>query len=207
MKRSKKTLQQRNSKRGKLASTALESNTTTSEGAEISKVLSTLTAEEQQRFAAYRRCSLPAQKVSKFVATSLISNSKYLDQTRKLGQDLNGQHGTKKNKSNHFDSHSPPPLKDLVAPKSANDIVVTVATLGKIYAQRLVKEAFKLQNQTSSSAGGPLKPEHILQAVDSGRMGQLFMESALPRHSDKLYNMAQVIKDTASVIDDSDVNK
>jgi hypothetical protein len=185
--KSKGAFDQRNSKRGKLSSAVEETTNSTMEGAEKAKVLKTLSPEEQERFAAYRRSAFPADKVSKFIASSLVKYSKHIEKSRNIGDAMAGKDRVRTRVSlEQYDVNNPPPLKDLVAPNSSVDIVITVSSLAKQFAQRLVEHAVK-NNQGREP--GPIQTEHILKAAFDGRMDELFMDTCVFKSSAKSHEI------------------
>lgn len=198
VKNSKANFDQRNSKRGKVSSAIEEPNSTT-EGTEKAEMLATLSPEEQERFAAYRRCALPADKVSKFIASSLVKYSKHMEQSKQIGEDIAGKDGTQTVVPQDYDVNNPPPLKDLVASNSSADIIITVSSLAKQYVQRLVKLAVA-HNQDREP--GPLQTEHILKAVRDGRMDELFMDTCSLKGSKTSIVTGQVLEDGVLVAEE-----
>ena len=64
-----------------------------SNGADMSQVLSTFSAMEQERFAAFRRCTFANDAVSEYVASCLVMHSRDRERWRQRGLDLGGDRG------------------------------------------------------------------------------------------------------------------
>ncbi|GKY98154.1 hypothetical protein MPSEU_000773200 [Mayamaea pseudoterrestris] len=137
------------------------STTTTAEGQRMTRILSTLTPLEHSRYNAYQESVLSATAVEQYVAACLSERLQ-----------ANG-------------ASTPLQLADLVVPGQDQDIVMVVATLAKIYAQRLVTAAVQLRAERTVSAAtsegqgaasmvdnnnnhrsAPLQPRDILHALE-----------------------------------------
>mmetsp|Transcript_7563 Transcript_7563/g.14317 ORF Transcript_7563/g.14317 Transcript_7563/m.14317 type:complete len:190 (-) Transcript_7563:896-1465(-) len=60
-----------------------------------------------------------------------------------------------------------PPLSEFVASGASNHITLVVATVAKIYAQRLVKAARDVATRDGYHSDCALLPEHVLQAYET----------------------------------------
>lgn len=104
----------------------------------MSQMLSTFSSVEQSRFEAFKRAKLNHAAVEDWVAACL---------------------------SHHLSLDGPGrPLRDLVTPGSHREIVTVVATAAKVYAQRLVAAALKIERPVA-----PLQPEPVWKAVQERR--------------------------------------
>jgi hypothetical protein len=152
--------------------------TATSEGTEMTRVLSTLSQIEKSRFEAYRRCTFSAKAIREYVAHMLLAHAEQLKDRTRVSVGLLGSDGcgtgvphlersivrmntaattTAKNRQNRR------PLHDMVQPGSADSIVVIVTALAKAYAQRLVAAA----RRVSADSHGPILVEHIQAAYEA----------------------------------------
>jgi hypothetical protein len=180
-------------------SSAIEEPNSTTEGTKKAEMLATLSPEEQERFAAYRRCALPADKVSKYIASSLVKYSNYMEQSKQIGEAIAGKNRTRTIVPQEYDVNNPPPLKDLVASDSSIDITITVSSLAKQYIQRLVKLAVAHNQDREPS---PLQTEHILKAVRDGGMDEMFMDTCSLQGSKTSLVASQVLKDGVLVAEE-----
>lgn len=57
-----------------------------------------------------------------------------------------------------------PPLRDMVAPETEQEITAVVSSLAKLHAQRLVAAARRLATAQGHPLSEPLRPHHIVQA-------------------------------------------
>ena len=137
-------------------------STATADGQMMAQMLSTFSKLEQSRFEAFRRSTVPADAVHEWLAACLADRYS-------ISPPVNG---ADKSRS----------LADLVQPGQADSISMVVATLAKVYAQRLVSEAQRLaqedSNKSNSNEGvtadeqqNPLQPQHIRRAWEH-RKGQ-----------------------------------
>jgi hypothetical protein len=101
----------------------------------MSRMLSTFSNEEHSRFEAHERCSLDARAIREWLAACISHKHSLLQK------------------------HT---LTDLVMPGQDSDITIVVATLAKIYAQRLVVAAVQMRD--ASQATSSLQPTDILRA-------------------------------------------
>lgn len=120
-------------------------STSTADGRIMTQIMSTFSKLEQSRFNAFSQSVLPTSAVEEWLGA-------YVSQRILGGADL--QH--------------PLPLADLCVPNQDQDIVMVVASLAKIYAQRLVATACKLQKKSAAPAttktATPLQSSDILRA-------------------------------------------
>ena len=161
----------------------------TSEGKRMARILADLNPEELARFESFQRSTLKNNAVSTFVASRLLDNraGHYLSRGGAafyFGSTTDGRAP--------FDSRDPvamlhrcpgklarggtniaageeretniPPLRDLVACDSAQEITVVVSTLAKMYAQRLVRSSRSVATVGGHPIDAPLLPQHILEA-------------------------------------------
>jgi hTAFII28-like protein conserved region len=115
------------------------------------QIMSTFSKLEQSRFEAFRRSAIPADTVESYMAAVLCHRWNVPPKM------INGD------STRCFDG-----LADLVQPGTGNAMVTVVATLAKIYAQRLVAAASQVAKQENgydaTAAAAPLQPQHVLQA-------------------------------------------
>jgi hypothetical protein len=156
--------------------------TATSEGAEMTRVLSTLSQMEKSRFEAYRRCTFSAKAIREYVAHMLLEHAEHLKDRTRVSMGLLGSDGcgtgvphlersiermktttTTSTKYYFQRQRKLRPLHDLVQPGSADSIVVIVTALAKAYAQRLVAAA----RRVSGDSHGPIRVEHIQAAYEA----------------------------------------
>ena len=138
----------------------------------MAKILSTFSKVEQSRFEAFKRVTFPADAISKYVAHSLAERQRYQQCPDTNQQSLLAK-GSKI-----------PKLQDLVVPGQEEEITTVVATLAKVYAQRLCAAAKTHQQQQSTakngSANGPIQPEHVMHAYyarkDQGQDPGFFLQ-------------------------------
>jgi hypothetical protein len=132
-------------------------STATADGQMMAQMLSTFSKLEQSRFEAFRRSTVPADAVHEWLAACLADRYSISPPI--------GQGGAGKSRT----------LADLVQPGQADSISMVVATLAKVYAQRLVSEAQRLAQEDSNSSNNnegvtadeqqnPLQPQHIRRA-------------------------------------------
>jgi len=121
------------------------STTATADGEMMTRMLSTFTKLEQSRFEAFQRSCLNAATIQKWVATCLN------DRFGLLPLPQNSSNSTQSSSPrNQLSERMMRPLRDLVSSVpsgQADDIVMVVSTLAKIYAQRLVSTAHKLKRE------------------------------------------------------------
>jgi hypothetical protein len=128
-------------------------STATADGQMMAQMLSTFSKLEQSRFEAFRRSTVPADAVHEWLAACLADRYR-------ISPPSAGKSRT---------------LADLVQPGQADSISMVVATLAKVYAQRLVSEAQSLaledSNKSSNNEGvtadepqNPLEPRHLWRA-------------------------------------------
>ena len=122
------------------------STTATPEGQRLTRLWSTLTPQEQSRWTAFQQSVLSTTAVQDWLAACL--SLRY----------------------NHDDNNSTA-LADYCVPGQEQDIGMVVATLAKIYAQRLVATAVKLRDdnnkyttEASATVVTPLEPLDIQRA-------------------------------------------
>jgi hypothetical protein len=138
----------------------------------MSQVLSTFSATEQDRFAAYRRSTFATDAISNYVAFCLAKHSNEANKQRRKGLDLGGEDlGISSAGSDRNDAltcqkpiSSVAPLSEYVAPGTASRINLIVGTISKIYAQRLVKSARSVANEKGYSNEKMILPDHVLEA-------------------------------------------
>ena len=139
----------------------------------MSQVLSTFSATEKDRFAAYRRSAFASDAVSEYVAYCIAKHSKESNKRRRKGLDAGGESlgisSSNLGRMNALTCQTPSsdrvaPLSEYVAPGTASRIKLIVGTVSKIYAQRLVKAAKTVANQKNCSNETPILPEHVLEA-------------------------------------------
>jgi hypothetical protein len=132
-------------------------STATADGQMMAQMLSTFSKLEQSRFEAFRRSTVPADAVHEWLAACLADRYSVSPPA--------AQGGAGKSRS----------LADLVQPGQADSISMVVATLAKVYAQRLVSEAQRLAQEdsiksnnnevvTADEQQNPLQPQHIRRA-------------------------------------------
>jgi hypothetical protein len=133
-------------------------STSTADGQMMAQMLSTFSKLEQSRFEAFRRSTVPADAVHEWLAACLA------DRYSIPPPAANGGAGESRT------------LADLVQPGQADSISMVVATLAKVYAQRLVSEAQRLAMEDSNNSNNnegvttadelqyPLQPQHIRRA-------------------------------------------
>lgn len=110
-------------------------STATADGQMMAQMLSTFSKMEQSRFEAFQRCALPQNTVQDWLVACLCRKGP------------TGHPSVARDAAASATSHHRLQLDDLVAPGQANDISMVVATVAKIYAQRLVATAKKLQKK------------------------------------------------------------
>ena len=155
-----------------LSSFASYYRTATVDGQYMAKILSTFSKIEQSRFEAFKRVSFPCDAVSKYVAHCLAER-----------QDFHPP------PSNMVRASISPQLQDLVVPGQEEEITTVVATLAKVYAQRLCAAAKayatsqpnssdnsknkeqQQQQQSSKGSYAAIQPEHVLQAFYARKEG------------------------------------
>jgi hypothetical protein len=132
-------------------------STATADGQMMAQMLSTFSKLEQSRFEAFRRATVPADAIQEWLAACLADR-----------YSISPPAGAGKSRS----------LADLVQPGQADPISMVVATLAKVYAQRLVSAAQTLVHEdsnnndtegvTADTAGeqqqNPLEPRHLWRA-------------------------------------------
>lgn len=141
------------------------SRTATADGQYMAKILSTFSKIEQSRFEAFKRVAFPTDTISDYVAHCLAERQQH------QRPEPNYHHSKSLFASSSGDGgKAAPRLQDLVVPGQEEEITTVVATLAKVYAQRLCAAA-KAHAQTlpkktgdSSESNGALQPEHILHA-------------------------------------------
>mmetsp|Transcript_10927 Transcript_10927/g.15730 ORF Transcript_10927/g.15730 Transcript_10927/m.15730 type:complete len:279 (-) Transcript_10927:119-955(-) len=148
-------LHRKKSSHGKIESLATE------EGAQMSQIMNTWTVQEQDRFAAYRRCVLKGDVISKFVAFSLAKEEQKRFSLRANASSI--LFGAVQNRETKMKIHASP-LSQFVSPNCSSEITVVVSTLAKAYAQRLVSAARQVANASGYSTHQRLLPQHYLEA-------------------------------------------
>jgi hypothetical protein len=132
-------------------------STATPDGQMMAQMLSTFSKLEQSRFEAFRRATVPADAVQEWLAACLADRYSISPPAVQGGE---GKSRT---------------LADLVQPGQADPISMVVATLAKVYAQRLVSEAQNLALEDSNNSNNnegvtadeqqnPLEPQHLWRA-------------------------------------------
>lgn len=126
----------------------------------MAQMLSTFSKLEQSRFEAFRRSTVPADAVHEWLAACLADRYSISPPAAE---------GAGKSRS----------LADLVQPGQADSISMVVATLAKVYAQRLVSAAQSLALEDSNNTNNnsynnegvtadeqqnPLQPRHLWRA-------------------------------------------
>ncbi len=165
----------------------------------MSQLYLCLSPVEQDRLAAFRRSTFPSDAVSSFVATCLVKNSAMGRNQRKRGLDLGAKGlgvglttatGNDDEKllltPSNIDGASTKdeevirPLSEYVAPGTSSQISIIVSALAKIYAQRLIRCAREVANQSGYSCQEKLLPQHVLEAhsrrVKNGSDPGFFMQ-------------------------------
>lgn len=135
----------------------------------MAQILSTFSQLEQSRFSAFQRSVLPTAAVEEWLAAVLSDRF---------------HRTTTYHRISPTDISKASPLADLVAPGQDQDIVMVVATLAKIYAQRLVSTAVSLRREHQerdqtpvhdktqergsrpSPLNLPLRPQDVLRALE-----------------------------------------
>ena len=126
----------------------------------LSQVLSTFSAVEQDRFNAFRRNTFARDVVSSFVTSSLVNASRHVQTHRKIELGMTSSQSA----SPTVDAQHLKYLSDCVAPGTSVQIIFTVRTVAKIYAQRLLQSARNLATERNHGHDVALLPEHILEA-------------------------------------------
>jgi hypothetical protein len=122
----------------------------------MAQMLSTFSKLEQSRFEAFRRATVPADAIQEWLAACLAD---------RYSVSPPAADSAEKSRT----------LADLVQPGQADPISMVVATLAKVYAQRLVSAAQSLaledSNNSSNNEGvtadeqqNPLQPRHLWRA-------------------------------------------
>lgn len=101
----------------------------------MAQMLSTFSKMEQSRFEAFQRSALPQNTVQDWLVACLCRKGP------------TSHSSVARDAAASATSHHRLQLDDLVAPGQASDISMVVATVAKIYAQRLVATAKKLQKK------------------------------------------------------------
>jgi len=113
-------------------------STATADGQMMAQMLSTFSKMEQSRFEAFQRSALPQNTVQDWLVACLYRKGPTGHPS--VARDAAAS-------ATASPSHHRLQLDDLVAPGQASDISMVVATVAKIYAQRLVATAKKLQKK------------------------------------------------------------
>jgi hypothetical protein len=130
-------------------------STATADGQMMAQMLSTFSKLEQSRFEAFRRSTVPADAVHEWLAACLADRYSISPPSAGAGKSRS--------------------LADLVQPGQADSISMVVATLAKVYAQRLVSAAQSLALEDSNNGNNnegvtadepqnPLQPRHLCRA-------------------------------------------
>jgi len=154
--------------------------TATPDGQLMFNALNQLNQNDQSRFEAYKRCTLPSDAISNFIASSLLHLNKDSARHRMNCIDLLGgvSNNIGNNESllgelnaserdaatNHKYDEIRPSLAKLVAPGNAGKITSIVSTLAKINAQRLVQSARMIASSEGYDADKKLLPRHLAEA-------------------------------------------
>lgn len=141
----------------------------TEEGTQMSNLYQSWTSEQQERFAAFRRCTFRKETISKLVTFCL---AKEQQQRRSLHHNAcqllldSPSIMKKKNKTCFTENYHPElALQDFVAPNCASEIISVVSTIAKSYAQRLVAATRQLATQEYNyPTTHKLLPQFYLQA-------------------------------------------
>ena len=159
----------------------------------MSKALEILPPRELERFQAYRRSVLPSDAVASFVSHRLLHNEE-IRYARRQGTrnvlasadfgvvprsglaEASLMHCPFADAAAAADSSDvinaqaasararAPPLSDVVAPETSQEITVVVSTLAKCYAQRLVASARRVARATGHPDDQPLLSRHLVEA-------------------------------------------
>ena len=148
------------------------------EGNSMSKLFLFLSpVVEQDRLAAFRRCTFPSDAVSSFVATCLIKNHSSAGIQRRLGLELGGDLG-----SDEISCNQEPEqiglLSEYVATGASSQITSIVGALAKIYAQRLVRTARRIANGSGHQCQEKILPRHVLDAHKTSDPGFFLQPSS-----------------------------
>lgn len=153
-------------------------NTARSNAAPIIQALKCMSSDEEARFEAFRRCSLPISAVTKLVVAFLAQAI-----VRRSCMEMDG-FGTRKDSAKDHAKILPKIVRDaltkpdqvedwnevlqsLVLPKSSREIAIIVSSLTKMYAQRVVTAACEMADEIGHSGGevkGELLPSHLFEA-------------------------------------------
>jgi hypothetical protein len=143
----------------------------------------------------FMRSSLSSDAVSKYVAYCLVQHYGRVQKCRKRGFELVGRNnGDATAPSNGIASIDMPlpALSEIVASGASNQITLAVATVGKIYAQRLVKAARDVATRDKYQSDGVLLPEHVLRAYETrlrqGKDPGFYMHFPSEKHVSFEYN-------------------
>jgi hypothetical protein len=118
----------------------------------------------------FMRSSLSSDAVSKYVAYCLVQRYDRVQKCRKRGLGLacRTNRGVPAPSNGVASSDEPlPALSELVASGAGNQITLAVATVAKIYVQRLVKAARIVASRDGYQSDCALLPEHVLRAYET----------------------------------------
>jgi hypothetical protein len=115
----------------------------------MSNLYQSWTSEQQDRFAAFRRCTFRKETISKLVTFCLAKEQQQrISLYNNACQLLLDSSSIMKNNTSFNENYQPQlTLQDFVAPNCASEIISVVSTIAKSYAQRLVAATRQLATQ------------------------------------------------------------
>ena len=186
------------SKGAKLATSSTEGNdpaalpsTAKPEVAPIIKALKCMSSDEEARFEAFRRCSLPINAVTKLVVAFLsqaILRRSCMESTGLDNKAVRAKDRVKILPKIVRDALADPDkvkdwnqvLQSLVLPKTSREISIIVSSLTKMYAQRVVTAACVAANRDTTSDSeekGKLLPKHLFETHLNSSFPMFYLDS------------------------------
>mmetsp|Transcript_6503 Transcript_6503/g.14216 ORF Transcript_6503/g.14216 Transcript_6503/m.14216 type:complete len:346 (-) Transcript_6503:1662-2699(-) len=96
--------------------------------------------------------------------TNTSTSGTWNDVDAGIGTAWSGKGGKKDTSNARTSRAAAPPLRDVVAPETSQEVTVVVSTLAKSYAQRLVSAARRVARARGYPDTMPLLPEHLVEA-------------------------------------------